>query len=59
VLVDACSLAPALIRNLLLSIAEAEFFRVRWSVEILDETQAVIAKILGDRGFWDSAERAA
>jgi hypothetical protein len=57
--VDACSLAPALIRNLLLSIAEAEFFRVRWSVEILDETQAVIAKILGDRGFWDSAERAA
>ena len=30
-------LAGALTRNILLSLAEAEFFRPRWSAEILDE----------------------
>ena len=33
-------------RNVLLSLAEAEFFRVRWSQEILDETESAISKIL-------------
>lgn len=30
VLVDACCLAGALQRNMLLSLAEAEFYRIRW-----------------------------
>lgn len=30
-LIDACALAGALKRNLLLTLAEAEFFRLRWS----------------------------
>lgn len=59
VLADACSLVPALNRNLLLSLAEAEFFRVRWSVRILDEAERGIAKVLGERGITDAAERAA
>lgn len=58
VMVDACALVPALSRNLLLSLAEAEFFRVRWSARILDETERAIAKQLHDRGSADSAERA-
>lgn len=44
--IDACSLAGALRRNILLSFAEAEFFRVRWSQEILNETDRAIQKIL-------------
>lgn len=45
-LIDACTLADTLRRNLLLSLAAAEFFRLRWSTEILDETQAAVQKIL-------------
>lgn len=48
--IDACTLASALRRNLLLTLAEAEFFRVRWSVQVLDETQRAIEKILTDKG---------
>lgn len=44
-LLDANVLAPALTRNLLLSLAEAEFFRPRWSPKILDETERAIEKI--------------
>jgi hypothetical protein len=57
-LVDACALAGALKRNLLLTLAEAEFFRLRWSDRILDETEAVIAAILSGKGVEDAAERA-
>jgi PIN domain len=49
--IDACTLASALRRNLLLTLAEAEFFRVRWSVQVLDETQQAIEKILTDKGY--------
>jgi len=49
VFIDACTLASALKRNLLLTLAEAEFFRVRWSVQVLDETQRAIATILTDK----------
>ena len=45
-LVDACSLAGVLRRNVLLSLAEAEFFRLRWSQNILDETEGAIRNIL-------------
>jgi hypothetical protein len=31
-------------RNLLLTLAEADFFRLRWSEEILDETERAIAQ---------------
>ena len=48
--IDACTLASALRRNLLLTLAEAEFFRVRWSVQVLDETQGAIESILTDKG---------
>jgi len=54
-LVDASSLAGALRRNLLLTLAEAEFFRIRWSRGIMDETQAAIEKILRDKGGLDAA----
>jgi hypothetical protein len=56
--VDACTLASVLRRNLLLSLAEAEFFRVRWSAKVLDETERAIEKIAAGRGLADSAERA-
>ncbi|KQO53604.1 MULTISPECIES: PIN domain-containing protein [unclassified Methylobacterium] len=60
-LVDACTLAGALKRNLILSLAEAEFFRLRWSEPIMDETERAIAEILGRRGIEgaDSAARRA
>ncbi len=58
VLVDACSLVPALNRNLLLSLAEAEFFRVRWSTALLDETERAIAKVIAARGLPDARDRA-
>jgi predicted nucleic acid-binding protein len=55
-LIDACSLAGALKRNLLLTLAEGEFFRVRWSAQILDETQNAIEKILTRKGAKDASE---
>jgi hypothetical protein len=48
--IDACVLAGALKRHLLLSLAEAEFFRVRWSKPVLDETQTAIRDILSKKG---------
>ncbi len=43
--IDACTLASVLRRNLLLSLAEAAFFRIRWSAPVLDETERAIEKI--------------
>lgn len=57
-LVDACTLTNALNRNLLLSLAEAGFFRLRWSGQILDETERAIEKISRGKGHADAAERA-
>lgn len=57
-LIDACVLAGTLKRNLLLTLAEAEFFRLRWSKQILDETEAAITKILTARDMEDAVERA-
>lgn len=45
-LIDACALAGALKRNLLLTLAEAEFFRLRRSETILDETESAIVAML-------------
>jgi hypothetical protein len=58
-LADACVLASVLKRNLLLSLAEAEFFRVRWSEKILDETERAIAEMYVKRQAADAQERAA
>ena len=57
-LVDACTLVSPLKRNLLLSLAEAGFFRLRWSGCILDETEAAVEKILSGRGVTDAAAQA-
>jgi hypothetical protein len=56
--VDACVLMGALKRNILLTLAEAEFFRVRWSGPVLTETTAAIEEYLKERGCQDYAERA-
>ena len=45
---DANVLAGALPRNILLSLAEAEFFRPRWSAEILDEFVRQFERRFGD-----------
>lgn len=58
-LVDACALAGALKRNLILTLAEAEFFRLRWSAQILHETQRAIEEILVKKGESNSSELAA
>lgn len=55
--IDACSLAGALKRNLLLTLAEAGFFRVRWSEKVLDETRLAIEKILEAKNVPDATER--
>ena len=57
-IIDACSLASALKRNLLLTLAEAEFYRLRWSAPILDETERAIEKILTGKGAPDAGDRA-
>jgi len=57
--IDACSLASVLRRDLLLSLAEADFFRLRWSSRVLDETQRAIEKIRTNKGQLDAAEKAA
>jgi len=50
-LLDACVLASPLKRNLLLSLAEAAFFRPRWSERIMGETERAIEKLMTDKGF--------
>ncbi|ANO52649.1 PIN domain-containing protein [Woeseia oceani] len=56
--VDACVLFSPLKRNLILSLAEAELFRVRWSERILDETEIATVRYLTDKGCIDPEERA-
>lgn len=56
--VDACTLVSVWRRNLLLTLAEAEFFRVRWSNKVMEETERAIARLLEERGLTDSAARA-
>ena len=51
--IDACVLCSALKRNLILSLAEAELCRVRWSDEIMDETEKAIGIILTKRDCKD------
>lgn len=57
--VDACAIAGALKRNLLLTLAEAEFFRLRWSAPVLSETERAIKEMLENKNVADAAQRAA
>jgi len=43
---DACVLAPAANRDLILCLAEDKFFRPRWSEEVLSETERAIVKMI-------------
>lgn len=56
--IDACVLAGALPRNMVLSLAEAGFFRPRWSAEILAETERAICSIHLKRGIANPEARA-
>lgn len=44
-LIDACSLVGVLGRNTLLSLAEVELYRARWSEEIFAEVEQAICKM--------------
>ena len=57
-LIDACALFGALKRNLLLSLAEADLYRVRWTVQILDEVERSITRLLTGKGHQDAAGKA-
>lgn len=58
VFVDACSLAGALKRNLLLTLAEGDFYRICWSAPVLDETQRAIETILVGKGDAEASAKA-
>jgi len=47
--IDACTLVDVLRRDLLLSLAEAEFFRIRWSNCVLVETEKALVKMYTER----------
>lgn len=57
--IDACTLVSVWRRNLLLTLAEAEFFRVRWSEKVLEETERAITRLMDERSIADSRARAA
>lgn len=44
-LIDACSLVGILGRNTLLSLAEVDLYRARWSEEILSEVERAICRM--------------
>ncbi len=55
---DACVLVGALKRNFLLSLAEAELYRPRWSTAILDETERAIETVINNKGINDAQKKA-
>jgi predicted nucleic acid-binding protein len=58
-MVDACVLAGVLRRNLILTLAQWEFFRLRWSDQILGETERAIAGMFTRKGDLQAVEKAA
>ncbi len=56
--IDACVLYSPLKRNLILSLAEVELYRIGWSEEILLETQCAIEKYLVKKGCENPSDRA-
>jgi hypothetical protein len=57
-LCDACALFGALKRNLLLSRAEADLYRVRWSAQILDEVERNLTEMLAEKGDAEARQKA-
>lgn len=55
--IDACVLADAAKRDLVLSLAEAGLYRLRWSDQILAETHKALLQILKDRPDPDGRAR--
>ncbi|WP_267424332.1 PIN domain-containing protein [Methylobacterium sp. GC_Met_2] len=55
--IDACVLAGVLRRNLILTLAQWEFFRVRWSDEILTETERAISGMFAKKGDASADEK--
>lgn len=53
--VDACALVGVLKRNMLLTLAEEGFFRIRWSAEVLDEVERAVGEIHAAKGNANSA----
>lgn len=51
--IDACALVGVLKRNVLLSLAEAEFFRIAWSNEVLAEVEHALVRLHRQRGHND------
>ena len=58
VVVDACSLFGALSRDTLLSLAEADLFRIRWTEKIVDETEKALDRSFSKRGDTSAASNA-
>lgn len=56
--VDACALVGVLKRNMLLTLAEEGFFRIRWSAEVLDEVERALDEIHAAKGTPNSAAAA-
>lgn len=44
VFLDACVLYPANLRDVLLHLAEEEFYQIRWSPDVLDEMERNVAR---------------
>jgi predicted nucleic acid-binding protein len=59
VFIDACSLADVLRRDILLTLAEGEFFRLQWSAEVMAETEKALATIFAKKGVADAPSTAA
>lgn len=56
---DACVLVAPLKRNMLLTLAAAEFFRVRWSACVLDEVERAVRALREKKGITTAAADAA
>lgn len=55
---DANALVPVRQRDLILSLAEGGFFRVRWSAHVLDEFERTLAKLYPSKGeAWPAKQR--
>lgn len=51
VVLDACTLFPMLVRDVLLTLAGHEFFNPKWSARIRDEWMRNLSERLGERSF--------
>jgi hypothetical protein len=51
VVLDACTLFPMLVRDVLLTLASHDFFNPKWSARIRDEWMRNLSERLGERAF--------